>query len=31
MKILSKLWDLLVEWGEEVNEYRRKHNVRGMY
>lgn len=31
MKSLSKLWNILMEWAEEVNEYRRKNNVRGMY
>ena len=25
MKILSKIWNFLVEWGEELNEHRRKN------
>jgi hypothetical protein len=31
MKIISKFWNALIDWAEEINEYRRKNNVRGMY
>ena len=31
MAIISRFWDMLIEWAEEVNEYRRKNNIRGMY
>lgn len=31
MSILKKMWDLLVEWGEEIHEYRRKNNLQRMY
>jgi hypothetical protein len=31
MKIISKFWNALIDWAEEINEYRRRNNVRGMY
>jgi hypothetical protein len=31
MALIKKMWDYLLEWAEEVNEYRRRNNVRGMY
>jgi hypothetical protein len=31
MKLLIKLWNYLIEWSEEINEHRRKYNIRGMY
>jgi hypothetical protein len=31
MNILTKIWDALVDWAEEVNEYRRKNGIRSMY
>ena len=31
MKFLSKIWEALIQWAEEVNEYRRKNNIRNMY
>jgi len=31
MKILAKLWEALLEWSEEVNEYRRKNYIHRMY
>lgn len=31
MKFLTKLWETLLEWAEEIHEYRRKNHIRGMY
>lgn len=31
MKVLAKLWEALLEWSEEIHEYRRKNHIRGMY
>jgi hypothetical protein len=31
MELIKKIWDTLMDWAEEVNEYRRRNNVRGMY
>jgi hypothetical protein len=31
MELIKKLWDYLLEWSEEINEYRRKYHTRGMY
>jgi hypothetical protein len=31
MKIISKFWNTLIDWAEEINEYRRRNNIRGMY
>lgn len=31
MKFLSNLWEALIQWAEEINEYRRKNNIRNMY
>jgi hypothetical protein len=31
MKIISKFWNALIDWAEEINEYRRRNNIRGMY
>lgn len=29
MKFISKIWNTLIDWAEELNEYRRKN--RSMY
>ena len=31
MNFLSNLWEALIQWAEEINEYRRKNNIRNMY
>lgn len=31
MSFLRNLWELLIEWSEEMNEYRRKNGIRSMY
>jgi hypothetical protein len=31
MKTIIKFWNYLIEWGEEIHEYRRKYYNRGMY
>lgn len=31
MKFLAQLWEALLEWSEEINEYRRKNHIHRMY
>lgn len=31
MAIITRLWNWLIEWAEEMHEYRRKNNIRAMY
>jgi hypothetical protein len=31
MKFLTTIWDALIDWAEEIHEYRRKNHIRGMY
>lgn len=31
MNFLRNFWETLLEWAEEVNEYRRKNNIHRMY
>lgn len=31
MKFLIKAWEALLEWSEEINEYRRKNHIHNMY
>lgn len=28
---LKKIWEMLIEWGEKIYEYRKKNNFSGMY
>jgi hypothetical protein len=31
MALIKKFWDMLIDWSEEMHEYRRKNHIRGMY
>lgn len=31
MKFLIKAWETLLEWSEEIHEYRRKNYIHHMY
>jgi len=31
MAIITRFWNMLIEWAVEINEFRRKNNIRGMY
>lgn len=31
MALIKRFWDTLIEWGEEIYEYRRKNGINGMY
>lgn len=31
MKIISKIWNFLLDWAEKLNEHRSNNKMRGMY
>ena len=31
MALINRFWNALIEWAEELNEYRRKNGIRAMY
>jgi len=31
MALIKRLWDSLIDWSEELYEYRRKNGINGMY
>lgn len=31
MDLITRFWNMLIDWAEEINEYRRKNDIRAMY
>lgn len=31
MAIITRIWDALIEWAEEIHEYRKKNKITALY